>query len=158
MAAEQLAAWSGETAAPGKVLARGNLQVNIVPFVRQEHFDEMLWACDLNFVRGEDSFVRAQWAARPLVWHIYPQDDDAHRDKLDAWLALFSRSGVDATAAQALTDFWHAWNAYGKAPHWATLRSKLPALTQAARQWQARLLGLGDLAANLVAFCENRVK
>ncbi|CAG2149919.1 hypothetical protein LMG31506_04126 [Cupriavidus yeoncheonensis] len=158
MAAEQLAAWSGEAAAPGRTLVRGNLQVNIVPFVRQEHYDEMLWACDLNFVRGEDSFVRAQWAARPLVWHIYPQDEDAHRDKLDAWLALFSRSGVDSAAAQALADFWHAWNAYGNAPDWTALRSKLPVLTQAARQWQARLLGLGDLAANLVAFCENRVK
>ncbi len=118
----------------------------------------MLWACDLNFVRGEDSFVRAQWAARPMVWHIYPQDEEAHHDKLDAWLALFSRSGVDPAAAQTLTDFWHAWNAYGNAPDWAALRSKLPILTRAAQQWQARLLGLGDLAANLVAFCENRVK
>ncbi|QYY30532.1 MULTISPECIES: elongation factor P maturation arginine rhamnosyltransferase EarP [Cupriavidus] len=158
LAAEQWAAWSGEAAVPGKAVTRGNLQVNIVPFVRQEHYDEMLWACDLNFVRGEDSFVRAQWAARPLVWHIYPQDEDAHHDKLDAWLTLFGRSGVDAGAAQALTAFWHAWNAYGNAPDWAALRSKLPALTQAAQQWQARLLGLGDLAANLVAFCENRVK
>ena len=27
----------------------------------------------VNFVRGEDSFVRAQWAARPFAWHVYPQ-------------------------------------------------------------------------------------
>ena len=46
----------------------------------------MLWACDVNFVRGEDSLVRALWAGKPLVWHIYPQHDDAHDAKLEAFL------------------------------------------------------------------------
>src|SRR5690242_19650822 len=32
------------------------------PFVPQDRYDEVLWSCDVNFVRGEDSFVRAQWA------------------------------------------------------------------------------------------------
>ncbi|MGL4807647.1 MAG: elongation factor P maturation arginine rhamnosyltransferase EarP, partial [Giesbergeria sp.] len=36
----------------------------------QRAFDDMLWACDLNLVRGEDSLVRALWAGRPLVWQI----------------------------------------------------------------------------------------
>jgi len=158
LASEQVSAWFGLPADPGKPLSRGSLQVDVVPFVRQEHYDEMLWACDVNFVRGEDSFVRAQWAARPLVWHIYPQEDDAHHIKLDAWLTLFGRSGMEPGAAQSLTDFWHAWNAYGNAPDWAALRSNLPALTTAAGRWQERLQQLGDLAANLVEFCENRVK
>ncbi len=46
----------------------------------------MLWACDLNAVRGEDSLVRGLWAGKALVWHIYPQDDDAHHAKLHAFL------------------------------------------------------------------------
>jgi hypothetical protein len=58
-----------------------------LPFLPQVRYDELLWACDLNFVRGEDSFVRAQWAAKPFVWQIYPQAEDAHRVKLDAFLA-----------------------------------------------------------------------
>ncbi|MGT2489786.1 elongation factor P maturation arginine rhamnosyltransferase EarP [Cupriavidus basilensis] len=74
----RLAAFSGVAA----------LTVQVVPFVRQEHYDELLWLCDLNFVRGEDSFVRAQWAGRPFVWQIYPQSDAAHMVKLDAFLAL----------------------------------------------------------------------
>ena len=46
-------------------LTRGALVLRAMPFVAQDRYDELLWACDLNFVRGEDSFVRAQWAARP---------------------------------------------------------------------------------------------
>ncbi len=57
-----------------------------LPYTDQNGFDEMLWACDLNFVRGEDSLVRALWAGQPFVWHIYPQDDNAHHAKLEAFL------------------------------------------------------------------------
>src|SRR6202000_2634845 len=66
---------------------RGNLTVQALPFVDHDTYDQILWACDWNFVRGEDSFVRAQLAARPFVWHIYPQGDDAHLPKLDAALS-----------------------------------------------------------------------
>lgn len=158
LAASQAADWLGAPLEPGRPVARGSLCVQAIPFVRQEHYDELLWACDLNFVRGEDSFVRAQWAARPLVWHIYPQDDDAHRVKLDAWLDLFAKSGVAPEAAAALADFWHAWNGYGNAIDWMRLRAQLPALAAIAPRWERRLQHPGDLAANLVAFCENQVK
>ncbi len=57
-----------------------------LPYTTQNGFDEMLWACDLNFVRGEDSLVRALWAGQPFIWHIYPQDDNAHHAKLEAFL------------------------------------------------------------------------
>ncbi len=57
----------------------------------QDEFDSALQACDLNFVRGEDSFVRAHWAAAsqwqvPFVWQPYRQDGQAHEDKLQGWL------------------------------------------------------------------------
>ena len=77
------------------------LTVAAIPFVDQDAYDRLLWASDLNFVRGEDSFVRAQWAAQPFVWHIYPQADDAHRVKLDAFLARY-RAGLDAATFGAI--------------------------------------------------------
>lgn len=57
----------------------------------QQEFDEILQACDLNFVRGEDSFVRAHWAAAspwkvPFVWQPYRQENKAHGHKLAGWL------------------------------------------------------------------------
>ncbi|WP_353236364.1 elongation factor P maturation arginine rhamnosyltransferase EarP [Diaphorobacter ruginosibacter] len=61
-------------------------RIGFLPYRTQREFDELLWACDLNFVRGEDSLVRALWAGQPFIWQIYPQHDDAHHDKLHAFL------------------------------------------------------------------------
>jgi len=63
----------------------GNLQIEQLSHLSQTDYDHLLWACDLNFVRGEDSVVRAIWAGKPFVWHIYPQDDQAHHIKLQAF-------------------------------------------------------------------------
>jgi len=77
--------------------------ISWLPWLTQPEYDELLWACALNFVRGEDSLVRALWAGRPFVWQIYPQDDGAHHAKLEALL--------DAIGAPAgLRAFHHAWN------------------------------------------------
>lgn len=58
--------WLGIEQLPlGAVEQRGALTVQALPFVRQEDYDHLLWSCDFNAVRGEDSFVRAQWAGRP---------------------------------------------------------------------------------------------
>ena len=80
-----------------------SLPLAFLPVLPQTDFDALLWACDLNFVRGEDSLVRALWAGRPLVWQIYPQDDGAHQVKLQAFL--------DQIDASPLLRQWHqAWN------------------------------------------------
>ena len=74
-----------------------------LPYTDQNGFDEMLWACDLNFVRGEDSLVRALWAGQPFIWHIYPQDDNAHHAKLEAFLEWIQ-------APESLRRFHRVWN------------------------------------------------
>lgn len=74
-----------------------------LPYTDQNGFDNMLWACDLNFVRGEDSLVRALWAGQPFVWHIYPQDDNAHHAKLEAFLDWLQ-------APESLRHFHRVWN------------------------------------------------
>ncbi len=106
----QVAAFFGLShAAPGDVFERGNLRVQVLPFVEQERYDELLWACDINFVRGEDSSVRAQWAGKPFVWHIYPQHDGVHMQKLRALMALYC-AGLPPEAAHALQVLWERWN------------------------------------------------
>jgi uncharacterized repeat protein (TIGR03837 family) len=74
-----------------------------LPYTDQNGFDEMLWACDLNFVRGEDSLVRALWAGQPFIWHIYPQDDNAHHTKLEAFLDWMD-------APRSLRESHQVWN------------------------------------------------
>jgi uncharacterized repeat protein (TIGR03837 family) len=81
----------------------------------QREFDRLLWSCDLNLVRGEDSFVRAQWAGAPFVWQIYRQQDGVHHDKLDAFLQRFL-AGWPKAEAERLRALWRLWNGAPTAP------------------------------------------
>lgn len=130
----------------------GPVRIVPIPFLPQARFDALLWSCDLNFVRGEDSFVRAQWAGKPLVWHIYPQENEAHAAKLDAFLALYG-------APAPMVDLWHAWNGFGSAfpSRWKAFHQALPRLQTQAEQWCRRLAAQDDLAKTLVKFCASRV-
>jgi len=149
-------AWSGGMPAANGTLHRGHLTLARAPFVAQDDYDRLLWACDVNFVRGEDSFVRAQWAARPLVWHCYRQADAAHLAKLDAFLARYAL-GLAPAFATACAEFAHAWNGGKAAFAWEAFARALPALRSHAQAWAAELGAQGDLATNLVRFAVDRV-
>jgi uncharacterized repeat protein (TIGR03837 family) len=142
--------------AAGSHAMRGNLSAHALAFTDQAGYDALLWVSDINFVRGEDSFVRAQWAAKPFVWHIYPQADDAHLPKLDAALAHYART-LPADARDALGRFWHAWNGAGR-PDWAQLQRHAPALERRAGEWAGELAQVGDLAGNLALFAKTQLK
>ncbi len=116
-----------------------------LPYTDQNGFDEMLRACDLNLVRGEDSLVRALWAGQPFVWHIYPQDDKAHHAKLEAFLDWMQ-------APQSLRRFHQVWNGMLEMPMPPLDDSNLEEWNlnvQAARQ---KLLLQDDLVTQLMAF------
>jgi len=148
-------AWAGRTATPGKPLSRGNLTLACVRFMAQDDYDRLLWVCDLDFVRGEDSLVRAQWAARPLIWHCYPQADAAHLGKLDAFLARYTRGWAPAASA-TYAEFARAWNGAAALP-WEAFARGLPALRDHAQAWASALGRQADLASNLVRFALDRV-
>ena len=131
----------------------------MLSFASQDDYDRLLWACDLNFVRGEDSCVRAQWAARPLVWQAYPQAAAAHHDKLDALLAIYTAS-LESAAAQVLIGTWQRWNGVPGAPDmaacWAGWRAQRDVLGAHATVWQARLADHPGLVDTLVEFVESK--
>ena len=136
------------------------LALEIVPFVNQRQFDHLLWEHDVLFVRGEDSFLRAQWASKPFVWHIYPQTDGAHWRKLDAFLALYCE-GLATELADAVRELWQAWNAQD-IEHieaaWNGFYEHLPALQIHAKGWSSKLAQMPDLAANLLSFYQKNIK
>jgi len=147
--------WVGQPLGVGQDCERGALRIQVLPFVRQEDYDPLLWSCDINAVRGEDSFVRAQWAGRPFLWHIYQQDEDIHLEKLEAFLALFAE-GMDDALRKALSDFWLAWNGRGEVGEaWRKLEGRLPEWSAWIGNWQRRLTEQTDLAAGLVCFYTN---
>ncbi|MEQ1533439.1 MAG: elongation factor P maturation arginine rhamnosyltransferase EarP [Sideroxydans sp.] len=134
-----------------QVYARGNLRVHVLPFVEQEQYDMLLWACDINFVRGEDSCVRAQWAAKPFIWHIYPQHDGVHLEKLEALRRLYT-AGLPDEVAQIVQKMWLSWNGgQGVAGAWQRFLAQREVISQHGRKWADRLSS-NSLALNLLDF------
>jgi len=162
--------YAGGPLAYGKPYTKGNLQVQKLPFVAQAQYDALLWACDINIVRGEDSFVRALWAGKPFVWHIYPQHDDVHWVKLQAFLDRYlpemsTPAGTDASSslsrhggAAALGQFWKAWNAgRGMAEAWNAFLPWRQAIASPASNW-ARFHADNRLTRNLLYFWQEIAK
>jgi len=146
-----------EGVCPGIAIGQhANLHVLRIPFLSQDEYDHLLWTCDLNVVRGEDSFVRATWAGKPFIWQIYPQQQDAHLTKLDAWL---SRAGLPNEAE----DCQRSWN---HPHHPVGCRTALNAAlkTESFAAWQKSSVLLSDvlsakpdLAASIAAFCKESI-
>lgn len=148
-------AFLGAEPAPGAVATHGNLTVRVIPFLSQDDYDHLLWSCDVNFVRGEDSWVRAQWAGRPFIWHIYPQDENLHHVKLRAFLQKYAEN------LDSLIEFSLRWNGVeANAPAdwpalWTSLQAQSPAIAARNVEWQTRMLANGDLVSNLLDFARS---
>lgn len=128
--------------------SRGSLHLQFLPLMSQREYDELLWACDFNFVRGEDSAVRGLLAGVPCVWQIYPQDDGAHAAKLHAFLGWLQPPGD-------LREFFLAWNGLSPGP--------LPPLQPdawraAATEALTRINALPELAEGLQRFAVERAR
>ncbi len=131
--------------------APAGVRLHRLPWLTQGDFDALLWSADLNFVRGEDSLVRALWAGAPFVWQAYRQHDGAHAAKLQALAEQLQLPPEVGT-------LWRTWN--GLQGSWPGL----PAGGSAAwRAWRAaaaaarqRLGAQPDLATQLLAFAQAR--
>lgn len=136
------------------------LQVQTIKFQPQPEFDRLLWTQDVLFVRGEDSFVRAQWAAKPFIWQIYPQAERAHWLKLNAFLDLYCAE-LASDAAVALRELHRVWNdedidATGSA--WLAFMRQLGPLRKHAVLWAQKLSEMPDLATQLMTFYAKTAK
>jgi hypothetical protein len=129
----------------------------VVPFIAQPMYDRLLWACDVNFVRGEDSFVRAQWAHKPFIWHIYPQDKNLHHVKLAAFL---QRYAADTESLARLSRYWNdaplpaSSDVSAVSALWSQFHTDLPQLVQRCAEWKKEMAANGDLVSNLLQFTE----
>ena len=119
-----------------------------LPWLSQADHSRLLQACDLNLVRGEDSFVQAQWAGVPWLWHIYPQHDGAHGPKLQALLDRHL-AGAEPALAGAVGGWMQAWNGLAGPPAlwpaWAPWQ-------RLALRWRKHLQAQPDLVSQLLEF------
>ena len=133
------------------------LHIEWLPYLSQTDYDHLLWACDLNFVRGEDSLVRAIWAGKPWVWQIYPQHDQAHHAKLQA-LCDQLRMPADVQAVQRQWNGMAHDNLPAFAPSMAPFSAEM--LTAWGHWSQATSTALQeqhDLTSQLIEFVRSRM-
>lgn len=132
--------------APGAAQSLQGPRTRALPFTDQPGYDRLLQDCDVNFVRGEDSLVRAIWAGAPFVWQIYPQHDGVHRVKLEAFLDRL-QPPADVRA------LWLAWNGFGPWPERWPDEGPWRAACDALR---TRLAALPDLVTQLQHFVSGK--
>ena len=144
----------------GSLALPPSLRATALPPLPQPDFDRLLASADLNLVRGEDSFVRAQVCARsPFLWQIYPQHDGAHAAKLEAFLDryLADAATVDPehgeATATAVRRAFQCFNGLDATPWPLPEAAAWCALHQA---WRARLRRQDDLCSQLLRFAASR--
>ena len=135
----------------------GAARIVPIPFLPLDDYDALLRRCAINFVRGEDSFVRAQWAGRPFVWQIYPQDDAAHHVKLEAFLDRYC-AAMAPDLAECVRRLFVAWNSgHDIGAAWPSFVARSADLAGHNARWAEQLARQPDLATSLVNFAAGKV-
>jgi uncharacterized repeat protein (TIGR03837 family) len=142
--------------------APGITTVNL-PYFDQDDFEKPLWVSNALVVRGEDSFVRAQTAAKPFLWNIYPirGDETTHMKKLAAFFELYAPyygqyaelvkdvNTIFNTGGNQFPTFWTIWRTMVEEVESEKLQT-------AAAAWREHLFSLGSLSENLLAFIRSK--
>ena len=103
--------------------------------------------------------MRGPLGRRPFVWHIYPQEDGVHLEKLEAFLALprwdgrpLSRLGTSTTGTLLRTALTAQAFQTCHAAHWPLAGGRSPrCVATALRTWRERLLTQADLCDTVEA-------
>lgn len=142
-----------------KNINESKLLIELQNFVPQNQLDELFSQQDILIVRGEDSFVRAQFSGKPFFWHIYPQDENAHWEKLDAfWEQVYPLFPKEISEAhRALSHDMNGKNSLSdemRLAHWRTLLMRFADWQRASIQWQNFLLNQKDSMTKLQEWLE----
>lgn len=140
-----------------KQLKADHIRCITLPFMAQSDFDLALWACDLAFIRGEDSAARAQLAGCAFIWHIYHQEDGAHRIKLNALTDKINQALDYNPLLATWCCFQSRFNeGYVDLSEFHEILDQLETLKFLLSKWSLRLHKNGPLAHKLAQCVEKR--
>ncbi len=133
-----------------------NLTLTLLPFLSQSEYDQLLWACDFNFVRGEDSWIRAIWSGKPFVWQPYIQEENTHLKKLDAFLENYTEDAQEEIKhkIQVAHRIWSNALPVPTDDFWFKTLNELNAWHDFALIKSNKLAEQPSLTEQLVSFCE----
>ncbi len=142
----------------GDQLTFKNLTLHVIPFLSQVDYDKLLNSCDINFVRGEDSWIRAIWAGKPFIWQPYLQTEQTHIKKLHAFLNFYY-SDCPPTSKESIFALHDAWLSQEISNStWQAYLIHLDKIKQYAAQQSYTHSQQTDLATKLVIFSEKMIK
>jgi uncharacterized repeat protein (TIGR03837 family) len=141
-----------QAAAMATAACRPQVRAVALSWLSQADYDHLLWSCDLNLVRGEDSLVRALWAGAPFLWQAYRQVDGAHASKLTAFLGGLLTDAPPGLAA-SVTASMLAWNGLQS---WPAAWPDSKAWQAQCLHWRAGLAQQTDLLTQLRGFVAAR--
>lgn len=151
----------GGLPAAGQSVRAGNLELVRLPMLSQDEYDHLLWSCDVNMVRGEDSWIRAHWAEAPFIWQAYPQSEAVHLRKLEAFLDRMRAVQSDSRLLVPAEVLMRVWNDQTKTPDlelaWRHFQGALKTVAPAYAAWTRSLEKQSDLASRLARYCRDRI-
>ena len=121
-----------------------------VSMVAQDVFDDVLLSCDAALIRGEDSVLRAQLAGIPMIWTLYPQQEDTHLTKLAAFASLYRQAWLE------IEDYVNNGPVHEHV--WKNWRDRIEELQAGATVWQKTLFSLPTLAESISKLAEKKLK
>jgi uncharacterized repeat protein (TIGR03837 family) len=141
-----------------RTYTKDQLSLRLSPLLERQDFISLLQQCDLNFVRGEDSLTLGIMSGKPLIWHIYPQTDNAHHGKLAAFLRHYTKD-MPEPAAKAVTNAMHYWNHIMPATPdqaaaiWSDYEAHYPEIFAHTQNFAEKMRKNGDCVKNIMDFC-----
>ena len=141
----------------------GSVNLIKIPFVPQDQFDLLLHFSDGLVIRGEDSFVRAQFSNKPFFWHIYPQDEMIHLNKLHAfWQRVYPYYFQEIIYAhQLLSDELNHAQELSESERykaWQTMFAHSLNWKKGVADWNTFLTAQPSAAEKLANFIEDKLK
>ncbi len=142
----------------------GNLTAYLLPMVKQSDFDCLLWVADFLFIRGEESFVRAQFTQKPFLWHIYQQEEKVHLEKLEAFNQLIYQ-GLPEDLLESIQFLSLSINDEDKVvsttdivDNWLSIKEQWQAWSNCSAKWSMNLLQQESAIQKLASLIKSKVK
>lgn len=140
----------------GDTYKLNNIVIKVSPMVDQDAYDSLLLGSYINLVRGEDSIVRAMLTGNPFLWHIYPQEENAHIDKINALFDRMDEFCSDKESVETLRQLTLSYNGTSDFIHDFDISSFIEKWKHLSEEWRDHLLSLGSLTDNLLAFIREK--
>ncbi|MGN1281957.1 MAG: elongation factor P maturation arginine rhamnosyltransferase EarP [Succinivibrio sp.] len=133
-----------------------NLNINVIPMTNQIKYDSILLKSEINLVRGEDSIVRAMLCARPFLWNIYPQEENAHKDKINALFDVMNRKCSQKDSVEKLRLLTLSYNNFSDYLSSFDLNSFMDSWKILSEEWSYNLIRNKSLTNNLLEFIKTK--